>query len=119
MEEKAKIATVDDYIAQFPPDVQLIMEKIRAVIHDAAPGVVEKISYQMPAFTLKSTLVWFGGHAHHIGFYPTGEGIAAFQEELSAYKSSKGAVQFPLDQPIPYDLIRRIVQHRVAQVAKK
>lgn len=118
-EKKDQPETVDEYIARFPPDVQAIMQQIRAVIKESAPGVVEKISYQMPAFVLKGTLVWFGGHTHHIGFYPTGEGIEVFKEELSGYKFSKGAVQFPLDKPIPFDLIRKIVKYRVAKNLKK
>ena len=116
---KVHPTTIDEYIAQFPDDVQPILQKVRAVIKDSAPGATEKISYQMPAFYLKGTLVWFGGHKHHIGFYPTGTGIEAFKKELSAYKSSKGAVQFPMDQPIPYELISKIVKFRVAQNLSK
>jgi uncharacterized protein YdhG (YjbR/CyaY superfamily) len=112
-------ATIDAYIAQYPQEVQQILQKIRAAIKEAAPQALEKISYQMPGFAFHGALVWFGVHQHHIGFYPTGAGIEAFKEQLSAYKSSKGAVQFPLDQPIPYDLIRRIVKYRVAENLKK
>jgi uncharacterized protein YdhG (YjbR/CyaY superfamily) len=120
MEGKSdKPTTIDEYIAQCPEDVQPILAKVRAVIKESAPGAVEKISYQMPAFYLKGNLVYFGAHKNHIGFYPTGSGIEAFKEELSDYKWSKGAVQFPLDQPIPYDLISRIVKFRVAQNLKK
>lgn len=118
-EKKGHPTTIDEYIAQFPEDVQQIMVKIRAVIKESAPGAVEKISYQMPAFYLKGTLVWFGAHQRHIGFYPTGSGIEAFKAELSAYKSSKGAVQFPLDKPMPYELISKIVKYRVAENLKK
>ncbi len=117
--KKENPTTIDEYIAQFPEDVQQILFKIRAVIKEAAPEAVERISYQMPGFYQKGNLVWFGAHPHHIGFYPTGSGIEAFKEELSAYKWSKGAVQFPLDKPIPYDLIRKIVTYRVAQNLKK
>jgi uncharacterized protein YdhG (YjbR/CyaY superfamily) len=113
MEKKASPSTIDEYIAQFPDDVQEIMQKIREVIKEAAHHAVEKISYQMPGFYQNGMLVWFGGHQRHIGFYPTGEGIEAFKDELSEYKTSKGAVQFPLDKPIPYDLIRKMVIHRV------
>jgi uncharacterized protein YdhG (YjbR/CyaY superfamily) len=116
---KARPTTIDEYIAQSAQDVQPILNKLRAVIKESAPGALEKISYQMPGFYLSGYLVWFGVHAHHIGFYPTGEGIQAFKEELSGYKTSKGAVQFPLDQPIPYDLVRKIVEHRVAENLKK
>jgi uncharacterized protein YdhG (YjbR/CyaY superfamily) len=112
-------ATVDEYIAQFPADVQAVLNQVRAVIRDAAPGAVERISYQMPGYYLKGMLVWFAAHKRHIGFYPTASGIAAFQEELAAYKGAKGSVQFPLDQPMPVDLIRRIVQFKVAENLKK
>ena len=114
-----KPTTIEEYIAQCPKDIRPVLLKIRSAIREAAPGATEKISYQMPAFVLKRTLVWFGAHENHIGFYPTGEGIAAFKSELTAYKTSKGAVQFPLDQPIPYDLIKKIVKWRVAQNLKK
>ena len=110
--------TIDEYIAQFPPDVQEKLREIRAVIREAAPGAVEKISYQMPTFYLNGNLVHFAAHPHHIGFYPTPSGIEAFKDEISAYKSSKGAVQFPLDQPIPYELIGKIVKYRVAENLK-
>jgi uncharacterized protein YdhG (YjbR/CyaY superfamily) len=111
--------TVDGYIAQFPEELQGILQQIRAVIKGAAPNAQEKISYQMPGFYLNGMLVWFGAHQNHIGFYPTGMGIEAFKEELKGYKFSKGAVQFPLDQPIPYDLIRKIVIFRVEENKKK
>ena len=111
--------TIDEYIAQFPEDVQQILTKIRAVIKAAAPQATEKISYQMPTFFLKGNLVHFAAFKHHIGFYPAPSGVEAFQEDLSAYKWSKGAVQFPLDKPIPYDLIRRIVLYRVGENMKK
>ncbi len=117
--EKGHLTTVDEYIAQFPENVQQLLVKIRAVIKESAPEAVEKISYQMPGYYLKGTLVWFGAHAHHIGFYPTGSGIAAFTEELSDYKQSKGAVQFPLDKPIPYELISKIVKFKIAENLKK
>ncbi len=116
---KAAPTTIDAYIAQCPPEVRPILEKIRAVIKEAAPEAVEKISYQMPGFYFHGSLVWFGAHTHHVGFYPTGSGVEAFKDELSAYKTSRGAVQFPLDQPIPYDLIRRIVRFKVAENLKK
>jgi uncharacterized protein YdhG (YjbR/CyaY superfamily) len=116
---KTTPATIDAYIEQFPQEVQSILQKIRAVIKEAAPQAVEKISYQMPGFVYLGALVWFAVHTHHIGFYPTGEGIEAFKDELSTYKTSKGAVQFPLDQPIPYDLIRRIVKFKLAENLKK
>jgi uncharacterized protein YdhG (YjbR/CyaY superfamily) len=111
--------TIDEYIEQFPEDVQHILVKIRALIKELAPNVVEKISYQMPGYYLNGMLVWFAGHEHHIGFYPTGSGIEAFKAEISAYKWSKGAVQFPLDQPIPYELIRKMVKFRIVENQKK
>ncbi|MCL5961977.1 MAG: DUF1801 domain-containing protein [Chloroflexi bacterium] len=117
--EKGHPTTIDEYISQFPEDVQRILVKIRAVIKESAPEAVEKISYQMPAFYLNGSLVWFGAHKHHIGFYPTGAGIEAFKEELSAYKSAKGSVQFPLDEPTPYELISKIVKFKVAENSRK
>ena len=110
---------IDEYIAQFPKDVQEKLAKIRAVIKESAPGAMERISYRMPSFYLNGTLVWFAGFKSHIGFYPTALGIEAFKEELSAYKRAKGSVQFPLDKPIPYDLISKIVKFRVAENLKK
>jgi uncharacterized protein YdhG (YjbR/CyaY superfamily) len=108
-------ATIDAYIATFPKGVQDILEALRATIRAAAPDAVEKISYQMPAFAQNGILVYFAAHANHIGFYPTPSGIAAFQAELAGYKSSRGAVQFPIDQPLPMALIDSIVRFRVAE----
>ena len=115
----ANYATIDEYIAQCPEDVQQILSQVRAVIKAAAPEAVEKISYQMPAFTFHGTLVWFGAHKHHLGFYPTAQGIEAFKAELAPYECSKGAVQFPFDQPIPYALIEKMVRYRVEENRKK
>jgi len=112
-DEKMIPRNIDDYIAGFPDEVQQKLQKMRETIRDAAPDAVEKISYQMPTFALEGNLVHFAAFRHHIGFYPAPRGIEAFQEELAAYKGGKGSVQFPLDQPIPYDLIRRIVVFRV------
>lgn len=111
----AGFSTVDEYIAQFPQDIQRILQELRATIRAAAPDASEKISYQMPTFFLNGNLVHFAAQSKHIGFYPAPSGIAAFQQELIAYKSSKGAVQFPVDQPLPMDLVRRIVEFRVAE----
>ena len=118
--EKNKPAptTIDAYITQAPPEIQPNLKELRAVIKESAPQAVEKISYRMPGFYDHGYLVWFGLHAHHIGFYPTGSGIAAFQQDLSAYKTSRGAVQFPLDQPLPYELIRKIVKFKLAENLK-
>jgi uncharacterized protein YdhG (YjbR/CyaY superfamily) len=113
-----KPSTIDEYIAQFPPEVQDTLNKIRIVIKETAPQAQERISYGMPGFYQNGMLVWFGGHKNHIGFYPTGEGVEAFQKELGEYKMSKGAVQFPLDQPMPYELITKIVKYRVEQNLK-
>ena len=112
------ITTIDEYIATFPADIRKILEELRLTIKANAPEATEKISYQMPTFFLKGNLVHFAAHPNHIGFYPTPSGIEAFQQELSAYKSSKGAVQFPLDQPLPLELIARIVQFRVGENLK-
>lgn len=117
--KKLQPATIDEYISQCPKEVQPTLRKIRAAIKESAPGAVERISYQMPGFYLNGMLVWFAAHRTHIGFYPKGSGIEAFKDELSAYKGAKGSVQFPLDERMPYDLIRRIVKFRVAENLKK
>lgn len=110
---KSTYQTIDEYIAQYPEDIQAILKEIRKVIRAAAPDATEKISYQMPAFDQHGILVYFAAFKKHIGFFPTAEGIAAFEHELSGYKWSKGTIQFPLDKPMPCDLITRIVKHRV------
>jgi len=107
--------TIDEYIAGFPPDVQAILQKIRATIRKAAPQAAETIKYQIPTFVLNGNLVHFAAFKHHIGFYPSPTGTEKFQKELAAYKSSKGAVQFPLDKSIPYGLIGKIVKFRVKE----
>ena len=107
--------TIDEYIAGFPPDVQAILQKIRLTIRKAAPDAKETISYQMPTFTLNGNLVHFAAFKTHIGFYPVPTGIEQFKTELAAYKQGKGSVQFPLDQPIPYGLISKIVKFRVKE----
>ena len=104
---------IDEYIAGFPDDVQEILEKIRMTIREAAPDAEEKISYQMPTFTLKGNLVHFAAYRKHIGLYPAPRGIEKFKKELSAYEGAKGSVRFPLDKPIPFGLISRIVKFRV------
>ncbi|MFL6562163.1 MAG: iron chaperone [Bacillus sp. (in: firmicutes)] len=118
-ENKSKFISIDDYILQFPPEVQEILKTLRKVIRESAPDATEKISYQMPTFALHGNLVYFAAYKKHIGFYPTSSGIAAFQQELSEYKGAKGSVQFPLDMPIPYELISKIVKFRVAENIKK
>jgi uncharacterized protein YdhG (YjbR/CyaY superfamily) len=107
--------TIDEYVATFPDDVQALLQAVRTTIHAAAPDAVERISYGMPAFAQEGNLVYFAALKHHIGLYPTSSGIAAFQQEISAYESSKGAVKFPKDQPLPLDLITKIVQFRVTE----
>jgi uncharacterized protein YdhG (YjbR/CyaY superfamily) len=106
---------IDAYIATFPKETQGILEALRATIRAAAPEAEEKISYQMPTFALKGNLVHFAARQNHIGFYPTSSGIEAFKRELAAYSGTKGSVHFPLDQPLPMDLISRIVRFRVAE----
>jgi uncharacterized protein YdhG (YjbR/CyaY superfamily) len=106
---------IDEYIAGFPAHVQEILKQMRMTIREAAPGAEERIKYQIPTFTLQGNLVHFGAFKNHIGFYPTPAGIEEFSDELAAYESSKGAVQFPLDKPIPFDLISRMVKFRVEQ----
>lgn len=107
--------TIDEYIAGYPEDVQAILQRIRTIIREEAPGAEEAIKYQLPTFVLNGNLVHFGAFRKHIGFYPTPSGTEHFQHELAAYKGAKGSVQFPLDQPIPYDLIREIVRFRVQE----
>jgi uncharacterized protein YdhG (YjbR/CyaY superfamily) len=107
--------TIDEYIAACPDEVQPLLQQIRQTIHAAAPDAQEAISYQMPTFKLHGNLVHFAAYKKHIGFYPVPSGIEAFKDELAGYASSKGAVQFPLNQPLPLDLISRIVTFRVAE----
>jgi uncharacterized protein YdhG (YjbR/CyaY superfamily) len=106
---------IDAYIAGFPEEVQKLLSEVRQTIRDAAPGAEETIKYQIPTFTLEGNLVHFAGYKKHIGFYPTPSGIEKFSKELSDYKGAKGSVKFPLDRPIPYDLISRIVRFRVKE----
>jgi uncharacterized protein YdhG (YjbR/CyaY superfamily) len=106
---------MDEYIAGFPKDVQEILEKIRMTIRKAAPDAEEIIKYQIPTFTLKGNLVHFGAFKKHIGFYPAPSGIEEFKEELSVYEGAKGSIKFPLDKPIPFALISKIVKFRVKE----
>ena len=112
MPAKKQFETIDDYIKTFPKDVQSILEKMRQTIRRAAPEAEEAISYQIPAFKLNGNLVWFAAFKNHIGFYPMITGIQAFKKELSPYKGAKGSVQFPMEKPIPYDLVKKIVLFR-------
>jgi uncharacterized protein YdhG (YjbR/CyaY superfamily) len=112
--------TINEYIAGFQEDVQLILNQVRATIQQAAPDAEESISYGMPAFKLNGRpLVYFGGFKNHIGFYATPTGHIAFANELSKYKQGKGSVQFPLDQPMPLELIAQIVEFRVIENLEK
>jgi uncharacterized protein YdhG (YjbR/CyaY superfamily) len=106
---------IDKYIAGFPKDVQEILEKLRATIRKEAADAEEIINYGIPTFTLKGNLVHFAAFKNHIGFYPTPAGIEKFKKELSAYEMAKGSVQFPLDKPLPFDLISKIVKFRVKE----
>lgn len=110
--EKTNPKTIDEYIALFPAETQEILQQIRETIHNAVPNAREVISYKMPAFKQNTVLVYFAAYEKHIGFYPTGSGIEAFQHEFGDYKWSKGAVQFPIDKPMPLDLISRITKFK-------
>jgi uncharacterized protein YdhG (YjbR/CyaY superfamily) len=107
--------TIDEYIAMFPRDVQAILEELRQTIRDSAPDAEEVISYQMPAFRLNGILVFFAAFKSHIGFYPTSSGVSAFRKELYSYEVSKGTIRFPIDEPLPFDLIKKIVRYRVKE----
>lgn len=111
--------TVDQYIQSFPAEIQIVLLEIRAIIRKAAPDAEEVISYNMPAYRQKGILVYFAANKNHIGFYPTPDAIEAFAEALTAYKTSKGAVQFPYHQPLPTDLIQQIVKYRIEQNSSK
>jgi uncharacterized protein YdhG (YjbR/CyaY superfamily) len=113
MKNPAPPSDIDEYIASFPDDVQKILRKIRLTIRKAAPDAEEKISYQIPTFTLHGNLIYFAAFKKHVSVYPAPRGNEAFRDELSAYEGGKGTVRFPLDKPVPYDLITRIVKFRV------
>lgn len=118
MSARADASPIDEYIAGFPGDTQRMLQEIRALIHESAPEAVETISYAIPTFDLDGKhLVHFGGFRRHVGFYPIPSGMEAFSDELEPYKKGKGSVQFPLGEPLPADLIRRIVAFRVAEVS--
>jgi len=115
MTPRPAAGTIDEYIAEFPSETRTMLEEMRALIRESAPGATETISYAIPTFDLNGRLVHFAGFKHHVGFYPTGRGVEAFKEELAPYRSGKGSVQFPIGKPLPADLIRRIVEFRVEQ----
>ena len=106
---------IDDYIAGFPKETQAILKKIRLTIRKAAPDAEETIGYQIPTFKLKGNLVHFAAFKNHIGFYPAPTGIEKFKKELAIYQGGKGTLQFPLDQPMPYNLISKVVKFRVKE----
>jgi uncharacterized protein YdhG (YjbR/CyaY superfamily) len=106
---------VDEYIQSFPEEIKLLLVKVRQTIKNAAPDAMEVISYSMPGYKLNGMLVWFAGCSRHIGFYPGANGISSFKKELSVYKSAKGSVQFPYNQPLPLELIAEITRFRVAE----
>src|SRR5512146_353961 len=112
---RRQFESIDEYIGTFPEDVRNRLQAIRQTIQELAPEAEEAIKYQMPTFVLHGNLVHFAAFKHHIGFYPTPSGIEAFKQELSEYKGSKGAIQFPIDRPLPYELISKIVKFRVAE----
>ncbi len=110
---------IDTYIAGFPPEIQVLLEQIRSAIRKAAPAAEETIKYAMPTFVLNGNLVHFAAFKNHIGFYPVPSGIEAFKKELSVYKGGKGSVQFPLDEPMPLDLITKVVEFRMKENQRK
>lgn len=117
---QTNLTTIDAYIAGYPENVQAILQEIRRVIAEEVPAATEAIAYGIPTFKLRGkNLVHFGAYKNHIGFYPTPSGLDAFAERLSVYASGKGSAQFPLDQPMPLDLIREIVRFRVTQIPEK
>lgn len=110
-----KIKTTDEYIALFPKDIQDKLERLRRIIRESAPDAEETINYQIPTFKLEGNLVHFAAFKKHIGFYPTPSAVEAFKNELSPYETTKGSVKFPLDKPIPFDLVTKIVKFRVKE----
>lgn len=110
---------IDDYIVQFPKEVQRKLQELRQVIKETAPEAEERISYRMPTYYLKGNLVHFAAYSGHIGFYPAPSGIEAFKDQLAVYKTSKGAIQFPIDEDLPLGLIRKIVKFRVEENLNK
>lgn len=116
---KVNFTSIDEYIATFPAEIQQLLQEIRTTIKAAAPEAEEKISYQMPTFALHGNLVHFAAFKHHIGLYPAPTGIEAFKEELAPYAGAKGSIRFPLDKPIPFALISKIVKFRVNENVAK
>jgi uncharacterized protein YdhG (YjbR/CyaY superfamily) len=119
MNPKQTPKTIDEYIAAQPPNVQPLLQKMRRAIKEAAPQAEEVISYQMPAFKQNGILVWFAAFKNHIGFFPKTSAIEAFKDKLSVYQTSKGTIRFPINQPIPLDLVEEIVKFRVKENLNK
>ena len=113
-----KYKSIDEYHAAFTPEIRKLLDKMRSTIRSAAPDAGETISYNMPAFKQDKVLVYYAGYAKHIGFYPTSSPIVAFKEQIAKYKTSKGAIQFPLDEPLPEKLIKEIVKFRLKEVSQ-
>lgn len=117
MAKRSTANSIDEYIAEFPPEIRKVLEELRALIRASARDATETISYAIPTFDLNGKhLVHFAGYAGHVGLYPAPSGLEAFKEDLKPYKTGKGSVQFPIDQPLPEDLIRRIVEFRLAEI---
>jgi len=120
MAMRSTATTIDEYIAEFPPETGKVLAEMRALIKSLAPDATETISYAIPTFDMNGKhLVHFAGYDKHVGLYPTPTGLEAFKEDLAKYKTGKGSVQLPLDQPLPVELIRRIVEYRLAETARK
>lgn len=117
--DNSEYQTIDEFIAQFPPEVQEALQTMRKVIREVAPDAKEKIAYGIPTFDYFGNLVHFSAYKNHIGFYPAPSGIEQFKEALAKYQKGKGTIQFPLDQPIPYDLVREVTIYRVAENLRK
>ncbi len=115
----SEVKSIDEYIAMFPENTRIVLRQLRVAIREAAPQAREAISYQMPTFKLNGNLVHFAAHKNHIGFYPTPSAIEAFKNRLSSYKTSKGAVQFPLNESLPLELVKEMVRFRVKQNSDK
>ena len=119
MKGQAEYETIDEYVALYPTTTRKRLNALRQLIKKLVPDAVEKIAYRMPTFYLNGNLVHFAAHAEHIGFYPTPSGVVRFERELSKYKTSKGAIQFPLDEPMPIELVKKIVQFRAKENRSK
>lgn len=116
---RRRLETIDEYIAAFPPNVQVTLQELRKTIRNSAPDATEAISYGIPTFKLNGNLVHFAAYKNHIGFYPTSSGVSEFKKELSRYELTEGTVRFPINEPIPLDLIKKIVKFRVKENLSK